>query len=117
MTAMLKCQQFEDNRSDKTKLRGSKRQCLDEHNNEERNNLDKDKGKIEGIRYVFSPFIPLFLLLQKLSNRPSDLGKRIRSLNYLVYISKICYLRNINFVLEFSSKEDLKTSKKSILVA
>lgn len=83
------------------KPRQSKRQRLDEHDNEERNNLDEDENKIESARYISSPFIPLLSLLEKVSNRPLDLSERIMSLNYLVYILKICFLGSANFVLEF----------------
>lgn len=82
MLAVLKCQQFGDSKSDKTESRRSKCQRLDEHDtekgngldNKEENGLDKDESKIENSRYVLPPFIPLFLLLQKVLNRPSDLS-------------------------------------------
>lgn len=93
------------------KSRESKRMCLDECNNKEKNSLDKDEGKIESAKYIFSFFIPLFLT-QKVSNHPSALGKRINSLNYLVYISKICFWRNANFALEFSDRKSSKNKKK-----
>ena len=66
--ALLKCQRFGDKRNDETKPRKSKRQRLDEHDDEEGNgldnkkgnSLDKDEGEIESSR--FSPsFLFLFL--------------------------------------------------------
>lgn len=60
MLIMLKHQQFEDRRSDKIKPRGSKRQCLDKHDNKENNGLDENKSEIKDAKYVLLPFIPLF---------------------------------------------------------
>ena len=88
--AVLKYQQFEDNRSDKTKLKDSKCQRLDAYDNKEGENLDKlegkDKGEGEDIGYTPLPFIAL---LQKESNRLTDISEGINSLNHLVYILKI----------------------------
>ena len=47
-----------------------------------------------------------------MSNRSSDLGKKITSLYHLIYIPKIYYLRSANFALEFLSKEGSKAQKK-----
>ena len=68
--------------------RGSKCQRLYMHDNKEKKSLDKFKGegKREDIEYVFLLFIAL---LQKESNRLTDMGKRTKSLNHLVCISKI----------------------------
>ena len=87
--ALLKRQRFKKTESDETEPKGSKRQHLDERNDKEGNSLDKDEGEIKGARYVLSPFVPLSPLPQKVSNRPSDLDKGKRSLNYLEYIPKI----------------------------
>ena len=106
--ALLKRQQYKDSRSDETKLKGSKRQRLDERDNEEGNGLDKHKNEIKGARYILSPFVPLFLLSQKVSNRPSNLSKVIKSLNCLVCISKIYYSRSANFTLKILGKEGSK---------
>ena len=57
-SALLKCQQFEESGSDKTEPKGSKRQRLDERDNEEENSLDEDEGEIEGARYIPPPFVP-----------------------------------------------------------
>lgn len=111
MMVILKRQQFENSRSNEMESRGSNRQRLNECDNEERNGLNKDKGEIKYVRYVLPPFI-LLLLPQKVSNRSSNLHEGIKSLNHLVYISKICYSRNANFALEFPSKGDLKAQKK-----
>lgn len=59
-------------------------------------------------------FLLLFLFFffcKKILNYLLDLSKRTKSLNYLVYILKIFYSRNANFVLEFLSKNDLKALK------
>ena len=109
---MLKRQQFKENGSNETEPKGSKRQRLDERDNEKGNSLDKDEGEIEGTRYVFPPFDPLFPLSQKVSNRLSDLGKGTRSPNNFVCIPKIYYLRSANFVLEFPGRGGLKVQKK-----
>ena len=113
---ILKRQQFEDSGSDKTEPRRSKCQRLDEHNNkkknglddEKENGLDEDEGEIEGGRYIPLLFVSLSLLPQKLLNRPSDLGKGTKSLNHIVYISKICYLKSTNFALEFLGRGSSK---------
>ena len=120
MLAVFKRQWFKNSRSDKMKPRGSKYQRLDECDNEEENGLDdeeengldKNEGEIESDRYVLPPFVPLFLFPQKVSNRLSDLGERIKSLEYIVYISKICYSRNTNFALEFPGRRGSKTPKE-----
>lgn len=62
MPTMLKRQQFKDSGSDETESRGSKRQCLDKRDSKEGNGLDENEGEIEGARYIFPPFIPLFFL-------------------------------------------------------
>ena len=62
--------------------RRSKHQRLDKRDNaeengldnEEENGLDKNEGKIEANRYILPLFVLLSPLLQKMSNRPSDLG-------------------------------------------
>lgn len=61
------------------------------HDDEKWQRLDKYKSKSEGERYVLFPFITLLLPLQKESNRSKNLGKKIKSLNYLVFILKIYY--------------------------
>ncbi len=60
------------------------------HDNEEGQSLDKYESESEGkdIRYILFPFIAP-LPLQKESNRPTDMDKGIKSLNHLIYISKI----------------------------
>ena len=109
MLAVLKRQQFKNSGNDETELKRSKHQCLNKRDNEERNSLDKDKSEIEGARYVLFAFVFLLFLPQKVSNRLSDLDKGTKSLNHLVCISKICYLRSTNFALEFLSRRDLKS--------
>ena len=110
--AVLKCQQFEESGIDETEPKGSKCQHLDNCDNKKRNSLNKNEGEIESARYVSPPFVPLPPLPQKVSNRPSDLGKGTKSLNHLVCISKICYSRNANFALEFLGKGGSKAQKK-----
>lgn len=65
---MLKCQQFEDGESGKTKSKRSKCQHLNKYDNKNVNGLDKNKevigldknkGGIEDARYVSLPFICL----------------------------------------------------------
>ena len=98
----LKCQRFGDNKSEKIEARKSKCQRLDEHNDneknglddKERNSLDKDKSDIDNGRYILIPFVSLSLFLQKVSNRPSDLGKVIKSLKHIVCIPQVCYSRS-----------------------
>lgn len=63
MPALLKRQQFEESGNNKTESKKSKRQRLNERDNEERNSLDKDKGEIKGAKYVLPPFVPLPPLL------------------------------------------------------
>lgn len=110
--AMLKDLQLENSRSEKTELRELKRQYLDKNDNKEKNSLDEDEAKIEYARYVVFPFIFLSLLPQKVSNHLSDWGKKIKSINHLVFIPKICYLRSANFALEFPGKGSSKAQKK-----
>lgn len=107
MLAVLKCQHFKGNGSDKTKPKKSKCQYLDKRDNEQENGLDKNEGEIEDTRYVF-----LLLFFQKVSNCLSDLGKRIKNLNNLIGILKICYSRTANFALEFLGRRGSKAQKK-----
>ena len=74
----------------------------------EENGLDKDEGEIKDGRYVPIPFVPLSPLPQKMLNRLSDLDEIIKGLKHIVYIPKICYLRNANFALEFPDKKGSK---------
>lgn len=52
--------------------------------------MDKDESNGDRDRYVFFLLIALFFPPQKESNRFLDLDKRIKSLNYLIYIPKNC---------------------------
>ena len=112
MLAVLKCQQFKKSGSDKTELKGSKRQRLDKRDDEKENSLDKDDDKIKSTRYIPPSFVLFSPLFRKVLNCSSDLGKGTRSLNYLICIPKICYLRSANFVLEFSGRGGSKAQKK-----
>ena len=55
---LFKRQQFEDRGNNEMEPKASKCQCLDQHDNKERNGLDEDAGEIEGARYVPPPFVP-----------------------------------------------------------
>ncbi len=85
---VLKRQQFQYSKSEETEPRVSKRQRVGVHNNEEGLSLDEYEDEKEDIRYVSLPFVT-FLPPRKESNRPTDMGEEIRSLNHLVCISKI----------------------------
>lgn len=74
--------------------------------------MDENENEIEDAKYIFTPFIPFFLLFQKVLNRLLDLSKEIKSLKYLVCIQKIFSLRNTIFALEFLSRKDSKAKKK-----
>ena len=91
-SAVLKRQGFEDSENDETKSSISKRQRLDVYYNEEGQGLDKYESKGKDKRYVLFSFIAPSPLFKKKSNRPTNPGKGIRSLNHLVCILKICYL-------------------------
>ena len=54
---MLKRRQFGDGGSDEKEPRKSKRQRLDECDDEEKNGLDEDKYEIEGGRYISLPLL------------------------------------------------------------
>ncbi len=83
--AMLKHQWFEDSGSDKWESKGSKRQRLDLCDDGEGESLDEFEGESEREDIGYVPL--LFVApLQKESNRPTDMGEGIRSLNHLVYI-------------------------------
>ena len=85
---MLKCQRFEDNGSDKMEPRGLKRQQLDLRDDKEEEGLDKFEGKGEGKGIGYIPFF-FIVFFQKESNCLTDMGKGIKSLNYLICIPKI----------------------------
>ena len=74
---MLKRQQFKDNESDIMEPKTSKWLHVDEHDNKEKQGLDKYQGK-DG------KYVPLFLCSQKKSNRQTDLGEGTKRLNHLV---------------------------------
>ena len=48
----------------------------------------KSKNEKENIGYIFLSFIISLFLSQKESNHLIDMGKRIKSVNYFVFISK-----------------------------
>lgn len=60
------------------------------HNDEKGQNLDKYeiKAKKKDVKYISLLFVT-FLFLWKESNHPTDISKRIKSLNYFIYIPKI----------------------------
>ena len=63
------------------------------YDNKERESLDKFEGKSKGedIGYVFFSFIALS---KKELNSLTNMGKKIKSLNHLVYIPKIGWSYN-----------------------
>lgn len=61
--------------------------CVDVYHNEEKQGLDRSEGKND--RYIPLFFVFLHFFSQKVSNRPTDLDNRLKSLNHLVYILKI----------------------------
>lgn len=58
--------------------------------NEKGQSLDENEGDGDADRYVSFSLTNLPYLFQKESNRPSNLGKRIKSPTYFVCISKNC---------------------------
>lgn len=78
------------------------------HDNKKRQSLEKYYNKNN--KYV------LFLFWsQKKSNCQIDLGKRTKSLNYLICLSKLLYQIIINFVFKIPDRKNSKVQKKSIL--
>lgn len=69
----------------------SKCQRFNVHDNKERQGLDEYESKGESKKYIFFPFIAPLLPSQRQSNYLTDLDKGTKSLNYFVYILKICY--------------------------
>ena len=69
---VFKCQQLEDNESDITELKVSKRPHVDAHEYEERQSSEKYQGK--GCKYI-----SLFSYSQKESIRLTDLREQIKS--------------------------------------
>lgn len=61
------------------------------HDNKEEQNLDKYQNKGEGKKHVFFPFIAFPPPSQRKSYCLTNLDKKTKSLNQLVYILKICY--------------------------
>lgn len=104
---MLNYQQFKYSKSDATELKASKCPCINEHDNEEGQGLDKYQAK-DG-RYIFFHLCP-----PKKSNRLTNLGKKSRSLNYLIYIQKLLYQIIAYWILEFLNREGLKAQKNFI---
>lgn len=84
---------------------------MDEHDNKEKNGLDEDRDEIEGVRYILKLFISFLSLPQKKSSYLLDLSKRIKSLNHLVYIPKIYYLKKYLFRIQVSGWKRFKTQK------
>ncbi len=91
--AMLKRQRFKDSESEEREPRVSKRQCLGVHDDEEGQSLDEyeeeGEGEGEDVRYVPLPFVAPPPPPRKESNRLTDMGEGIKSLNHLVCIPKI----------------------------
>lgn len=105
---MLKCQQFENSESDVIKSKALKRQYINVHDNEKK--LDLEEYQSKSNRYVSLP-----LFSQKESNYPINLGKRTKSLNHFIYISKLPHQIIANFASKFSGKGNSKAKKNSIL--
>lgn len=98
--------------SDKTKARKTKRHRLDNRDNKGENDLDKDESEINDAGYVSSLFISFFLLFWKKKNRLTDLSKKRKSLNYLVYIPKISYLEKCSICIKVLRWKEFKNTKE-----
>lgn len=106
--AVFKCQQFEDTDSDVTEPSALKRLRMDEHDNEEGQSSDKYQDKSG--RYV-----RLLPRPRKESNRLTDLGEGIRSLNHLVCIPKLSHPIIANLMFEFPGRGGSKARKNLYL--
>ncbi len=86
------------------------------YDNEEEKGLDEFEGEGEGedIRYIPLPFVAR---PQKESNRSTNMSKRIRSLNYLVYIPKIGSSYNCLVCVRVSRQRVFQSLKKKNILA
>lgn len=110
MPTMLKQSQSEYIKSNVTESRALKCLYVDKLNNIKRKNSYKYWS--EDGRYIF-----LLFCLQKESNRLIDLidlGKKSRSLTYIICIPKMSYPIIANFVLVFLRKKSLKAQIKNL---
>lgn len=64
---------------------------MDIYDNEKKQDLDKYKkeGKRKDVEYIFFPFVIPLPISQKESNHPTNMGKKKKIPNHLIYISKI----------------------------
>ena len=88
---VLKRHQFEDSKSEKIELKVLKCQHVGVYDNSamQCENGYKNESKGKNIGYIPFQFIAPSLPFQKKSNRPTDYGEEIKSLNHLVCILKI----------------------------
>lgn len=105
--AVVKRQQFERSESHVTEPKSSKRPFMNTHNNEERQDSEDHQDKS-------GRYISLLPYPQKELNSLTDLGKRIKSPNHLIYISKLPNQIIANFVFKFSSRKGSKASKNNL---
>ena len=78
---VLKHQQFEDNKSEKTGPRISKHECVGVYDDESLDKYKGEEGKDVGYNLLLFVTLPP---LQKESNRLTDMDKGTRNLNHLV---------------------------------
>lgn len=70
------------------------------------------KSNKKDIGYIFFLFIALFFLLQKESNCSTNISKRIKSLNHLIYIPQIGSSYNYLFCIRVPKQKVFKSQKK-----
>lgn len=87
---MLKRQHFKDNESDKKESRLLKRLQLDVYDNKKKQVLDKYEDNSKGKIYVLFLFVAYLFLPRMESNCLTNQDEATKSLNYLIYILKVC---------------------------
>ena len=84
--------------------------------NKKREGLDKFDTKDEENNRGYVP-LPFIASPKKKSNHLTDINKRPKSLNYLIYISKIGSLYNELFFANISKQRVFKCQKNILLAA